>query len=660
MEEGGLREIPMDSGTSVSTAANPGISRPRAPVSRPSHSLLALLFGFVLFVAVNILANIWLASARLDLTRGQLFTLSDGTRSILRKIDEPITLRLYFSPRLGRDIPLYANYHARVRDLLNEYASLAGGKIRLEFYDPAPYSDVEDRAVAYRLQGVPLEAGGEMVYFGMAGTNSTDDEEIVPFFAPERERFIEYDLTKLVFNLANPKRRNVGLISQLPIAGDAMPMGPMRMPQPWVVMEQMRQVFQVRQFGSDTGTIPDDLEMMMLVHPKELSEPGRYALDQFVLRGGRLLVFVDPNNETDAGLPTPGGVPGPTKSDLPELFKAWGVELVKDKFVGDRFTATRVNAGTAQRPRVVDYIAWLSLKPGNLNRDDSITGDLAVVNLASAGVVKPIEGAQTTFTPLVWGSPGAMEVDAEKIRFAPDPTQLLREYKAGSERLVIAARITGPATTAFPDGPPKIEGRPPQPDQPPHLSESKGPIAVVVVADADMLDDRFWVSAQDFFGSRVVQPTANNGDFVVNALEQLAGGSDLVSLRSRGVSSRPFELVQEIQREAELKFRSKERELQEKLRETEKKLNDLTTKEQASGAAILTPDQQKAIEEARREILSLRQELRGVQRDLRRDIDMLETGLRVANIGLVALLVALAAVVTGLVRVSRRRRRVLA
>jgi ABC-type uncharacterized transport system involved in gliding motility auxiliary subunit len=627
--------------------------------ARRSYAWGALACGFVLFIAVNVLSNAWLRAGRVDLTEGRLYTLSEGTKGILSKIDEPITLRLFFSPRLGREIPLYANYHQRVRDLLDEYASHAGGKIKLEFYDPAPYSDVEDRAVAYRLQGVPMEAGGEQVFFGLAGTNSTDDEEILAFFQPERERFVEYDLTKLVFNLANPKRREVGLISQLPIAGDVMPMPGMRMPMPWVVMDQMRQVFQVRQFGSDTGTLPKDLQNLMVVHPKELSLEGQYAIDQFVLRGGKLLVFVDPNSEVDAARPSrdPNAMPGPTASDLPKLFEAWGVELVKDRIVGDRLTATRVNAGTAQRPRVMDYIVWLSLKAGNLNRQDGVTGELQAINAASVGILKPRQGASTSFQPLITASPGAMEVETDKIKFAPDPAQLLRDYKAGSEVLTMAARIAGPAKTAFPDGPPKVEGRPPQPDLQPHVAESQGPINVIVVADTDMLDDRFWVSAQEFFGQRVVQPSANNGDFVVNALENLAGGSELMSLRSRGVSSRPFELVQDIQREAERKFRSKERELQDKLKETEKRLSDLQTKEASSGATILSAEQQKAIEDARREILTLRRELRLVQGDLRKDIDQLEATLRVVNIGLIPILVALLAIALGLVRISRRRRR---
>src|SRR5258708_4155013 len=251
--------------------------------------------GLVLFVTINVLVNPPLRSARLDLTETRLYTLSEGTKKILGKIDEPVTIRLYFSPRLGREIPLYSNYHARVRDLLDEYASLSAGKLKTEYYDPTPFSDVEDRAVAYRLQGVPLEAGGEQVYFGLAGTNSTDDEEIIAFFQPERERFLEYDLTKLVYNLANPKRRQVGLLSALPIAGAAMPRIPGQMPAPWVVVDQIRQNFPLRQFGSDTANIPADLDLMMVVHPKELSEDGQYALDQFVLRGGRALIFVDPN-----------------------------------------------------------------------------------------------------------------------------------------------------------------------------------------------------------------------------------------------------------------------------------------------------------------------------------------------------------------------------
>ncbi len=624
-------------------------------------SWLALPLLGVLFVAINLLSDTFLRGYRLDLTADRLYTLSPATTRVLTSIEEPLTLRFYYSELLGRTVPSYGIYAQRVRDILEEYASLSQGRIRLETYDPQPFSDIEDRAVAEGLQAVPLDAQtGDQVYFGLAGSNAVDDAQVIPFFQPERERFLEFDLTRMVQHLARPKRPVVALLADLPVDGQMMPGGQGATP-PWVVMSQLRQTVTLRTVGTEIDAIDDDVEVALIIHPKNFSERTQYALDQFALRGGRILAFVDPYSEAEAMRPTmPGMPPMGGSSNLPRLFKAWGVELVEGKFVGDRFAARRVSAGSGSRVQAVDYVAWLQLRGDiHLQRQDSATTELQQVNMATAGALKPVAGAGTTFRPLLSSSPAAMLIDVDKVARRPDPLGLLRDYRAGNEVQVLAARLTGPLKTAFPDGPPKPPENAPAPDPSkvkPHLAQSQKDADIVVVADTDLLDDRFWVQVQDFFGQQVVVPNANNADFVVNVAETLTGGPSLIELRGRGVSQRPFVVFDELRREAETRFRQRERELQDKLKATEDKLKSLQTREAPGGGVILSDEQRKAIEDARTEILTTRLELRDVQRALRESIEALQQKLLFLNIGAVPAVVAVLGLLLAAIRVMRRRR----
>jgi ABC-type uncharacterized transport system involved in gliding motility auxiliary subunit len=626
-------------------------------------SLGGLVLVAVVFVAVNIIGNVSLSSARLDLTADKLFTLSEGTRSVLAKIQEPVTLRLYFSDRLGKEIPQYGVYATRVREMLREYANASGGKVRVEFIDPQPFSDEEDRAVAFGLQGVPVNQAGELVYFGLAGSNTADKEEVIAFMQPERERFLEYDLTKLVYNLATVKKPSVGLLSSLLLQGEFR--GPRQPPEPWAIYLQLTQFFDVKPIERDAAEIPAEIGVLVLVHPKDLSDKTQYAIDQFVLRGGRVLVFVDPHAEGELTRPGMAAQTGLTGSNLPKLFAAWGIEMLDGKFAGDRGTARRVNAGTETRVRAVDYLAWLALREGNFNRSDILTSESSLIQMASAGILKSREGASTTITPLIETTTQAAPLDVDLIKMAPDPVSLLANFKPEDKRLILAARISGPVKTAFPDGDPP-EPKPEGQEQPKpaenkpaatHLMESREPANIIVIADTDLLEDRFWAQVQDFFGQRVAVPIANNGDFVTNAVDNLLGSNALIGLRSRGQSARPFVLVQEIQRDAELRFRAKEKELTEKLRDTEKKLSELQSQgqDQAGGRAMLSKAQQDAIDQFRGDLLVTRKELRNVQQDLRSDIQTLESWIKFLNIGLIPILVAVAAVLVGVARTRKRR-----
>nr|WP_314072068.1 Gldg family protein [uncultured Roseococcus sp.] len=633
---------------------------------RLAYSTLGVLLALALAVGVNLLADRALVGARVDLTENRLYTLSPGTRQVLSGLQDPITLRLFYSRKLGAEVPQYGTYAERVREMLREYVAASGGKIRLEFFDPEPFSDVEDRAVALGLQGVPVDQGGEQVYFGLSASNLTDEERNIPFFQTDRERFLEADLTRLIFELSNPTRPVLGVMSPLPLNGDprAMMMRQPQLAQPQVVIRQLRETFTVRDVPMDTQVIPADVQILLLAHPQGLSDAAQYAVDQFVMRGGKLFLMTDPHSEMQATRPGPSGrPPTETGSSLPRLLNAWGIDAPPDQVVLDLRGAWRVRAGPQDRVQAVDYIAWFNLQGDSVNRSEVATALVEQVTVGSAGFLAPREGAGIEFIPLLTSSAQSMVVDAAKVRTDPSPTRLLADFRADGQRRVIAARIRGNLRTAFPDGPPAPpEGQERPADFPAHRAATEGAANIVVANDADILEDRFWVRVQDFFGQQVASPFSGNGSFVVNVADTLAGSDAMISLRSRGEGQRPFEVVDNIRRQADAQFRQSEQQLTERLTATERRLRELRQGTAPGGEAgarntnqtVITPEQRAEIDRAREEIAATRRQLRGVQLELRRDIETLEFWLRVFNIAFVPVLLTVFAVGLAVMR-SRRR-----
>jgi len=625
----------------------------------------ALALAVILFLAVNIFSSAAFRNTQVDLTENSLYSLSDGTREVLAGLKEPVTLRYFVSRDLLDVSPGLGNYSSRILELIERYVTLSGGKINLELVNPKPFSDEEDRAVGYSLKGVPLNETGELGYFGLAGTNTTDDQDVIGFFQPQREQFLEYDLTRLIYNLANPKKKVIGLISGLPIDAD-----PLKKYKPWTVIEQMRQFFEIRGMGLDPK-ITDDIDVLMIVHPIGLTEKSLYEIDQYVMRGGKTIIFVDPYAEEGTRSNQAMRMPPDQGSDLNMLFKGWGIVYDKDKVLGDLGSAQRVSAGVDPqgRPIITDYVAWLSMQPKRFKQDDVVTGELRLINLASAGFISKAKDSAITIDPLITSSEASAPVDATKVRFQPDPSVILKTFKPLDKGLVAAARIGGKIKSAFQGGMPKTKKEGDEKDKKegktvktwPHLKETGKDVNMIVVADTDILADNFWLQVQDFFGQRLVVPIANNADFVINALDNMGGSSALIRLRSRGLSSRPFERVEAIQRAAELRFRDKEQALNKKLAEVEKKLKELQTKEKAGagagGAAILTDKQKQAISDFRVEMVKIRRELRQVRLALREDIDALDASIKVINIGAMPALIAVLAIGLALVRRGRARRR---
>ena len=633
-----------------------------------------VVLALVLLFAVNILASRILGPARIDLTENRLFTLSEGTRAILANLDEPVTLRFYLSQRELERVPGIGGYADRVRALLNEYKRLSGGKLALHVIDPEPFSEEEDRAVGYGLRGVPLGLDEGSFYFGLAATNSVDDEEVIPFFAAEREQFLEYDVTKLVHNLTKPKQKIVGLLSSLPIEGQGPPMqaamGGMDA-QPWMVVEQIRQLFELRSLHPKLEEIPEDVDVLMLVHPQTLPREALYAIDQYVLRGGRVVAFVDPYSETQqpgmaAGFMQPVGS---RRSEIDELLSAWGVTL-GDDVVADLDLALKVRMEQGGRVLTFDYPVWMNVTPHTFDQDDIVTGNLGNLGFGTPGYLEPAEGATNTFTPLVTTTPRAAQFTTSQVAaVTTDPRDLLDAYTSQDRAYTVVARVSGKVRTAFPDGRPlpvstDEEGNEPAGEdeagseaepKAEHVSESTEDAQIILVADADMLADRFWVVVEEFLGSRIALPSAANSTLVVNALDNLTGSGDLISVRNRGSFTRPFVRVVALKQQAERAYRAKEQELIAQLEETERRLVELEESNQGNESLIITDAQRDELVQFRQERVRIRKELREVRRQLRADIEALESWLKFANIGLVPILIGLTGLAAGLLQLRRRR-----
>ncbi|CAK0769959.1 ABC_transp_aux domain-containing protein [Azospirillaceae bacterium] len=657
-------------------------------MDRRLMSIAGLITSAILFIAINIVSNAGLRQARLDLTADQLFTLSPGTRNILATIKEPIMLRFFFSERLSADVPNIRTYGQRVRELLEEYVHRSGGMIRMQVIDPEPFSDSEDRAVQAGLQSAPVDQGSQQqFYFGLVGTNSTDRKEVISFFQQERENFLEYDLTKLIYNLTDPKKSVVAVLGDAPMEfGPGGAMAAMRnQGQSYALLEQMRQTYTVRMLKNDVASIDDDVNVLLIARPRTLTPTTLYAIDQYVLRGGRAMIFVDPWAESESDQPGPYGMSDPSSSHaatLSKLFEAWGVDMEDGKFVADPKLALRVATGEGARRRTVPYAAWLSLPIDSMNRKDPILADLNTINLASAGSLKPRSGATTHFEPLLTSSTQGQLADISYLRFRPDPEGLLTSLQPNGQRLTLAARVSGAAKTAFPEGPPAVENKEKNKDQAenqspeikttenkteekkpevvvptkPRLETSVSPINVILVADSDFLEDRFWVQSQSFFGQKVMIPMAGNGDFVINGIDHLAGSSDLIGLRGRAGATRPFIVVEELRRFAGRQFLAREQELRRNLEQTEKQITELQSKSKpGAGSSLLSVDEHAAIDNFRQEVLRIRKELRDVQRNLNRDIDALATKIKAVNIGLMPVIVAFFAIIMAGARGRKRR-----
>ena len=579
---------------------------------------IALTLAALLFVGLNVFVSNFFTDTRLDLTHAGTYTLSDGTRAIISKLPVPVTLRFYFSRKNSAKYPGTAAYAKRVRDLLGEYASLSHGKIVLEDVDPEPFTPEEDEANAAGIRAVPT-TGGNTLYLGLVGTSSIDEKEAIPYLAAEREAYLEYDLTSLLYQLSHPEKPKLAVLSSLPLTNAPATPG-----QPMTIFAQLQRDYAITMLQPDFAAIPAGTNLMLIAHPENVGAVQLRQIEMFVLHGGKALIFVDPLSELVRHENNPDA---PPSSDLTPLLKGWGVDYSPQKVVLDRHLSQRIRTG--EQGQSIAYPLWLHLTPENFAPRDPVTASLQSLNLASVGSLTPVKGATTHFEPLISSSNEAALADRNTVMAGLDEPASLQMGMPTNTRYTIAARITG--TAVFP-------------------GVGQGNINVIVVADTDIFDDRFWLSSD----GPAATPFADNEGLVLGAVENLSGSDDLISLRMRGDTERPFTVVRAMQADAELKYRETVTNLQGRLTASQQEIAQLQQGGSDSGIA-LTPAQNAEIERVRREIAGTRAVLRDVQRQLGADIDRLGTILAFINILLMPLLVVVFAIWFGIRRRNRAR-----
>jgi len=630
-----------------------GILEKIARIDRSVLAVTATILAIVLFLSVNMFAALIFDSVRKDLTEGKLYTLSDSTRAVVEALEEPVTVRLYQSRELLDAAPQLKVYSDRVNELLRTYSEISNGLIRVEIINPLPFSSEEDRAIAFQLEGFQLNATGERGYFGLVATNSTDDVEVRAFLTPDREQFLEYDLTRIINNLANPEKPVVGVIDGLGVMGRPEERVP-----PVALIRQMQQVFEVRGLVYDAEEIPPNADVLMVVHPAGLPAKTQYAIDQYVLAGGPVIFFLDPFAENSPKNPQNNVQYLFPTSDLNILLAAWGVDQVDDRIVGDRQMAIRITGFAGPERIVTEYVPWLQIRQDAFNQDDVVTGTLQLMRMSSAGGLRETGLEGVTVTPLIQTTRDSMMIDSIAVRRRGDPKILLDLFEPEGVRQNLAVRITGMVKTAFPDGKPPDptdfgpapgEEAAPEVEEAPQLMESVRPINVIIVADSDMLMDSHTIT-------QAGAPSSSNADFVTNAVENLAGGGALIGLRGRGLSHRPFTTVELIEDKARGLYFETEQRLTVDLEETQDRLAELQAQGRGGDFQLLTQEDQEAILEFNMRMLTIRQELRDVRRDLNEDIDTLESRLQMANIAAIPMIVILIGVLIALWRRAALRR----
>jgi ABC-type uncharacterized transport system involved in gliding motility auxiliary subunit len=620
------------------------------------ETLLYSAAGVIALVVVLIAAN-FIVSAfnlRADLTEGSVYTLSAGTRAVLAKLDAPVKLRFYYT-QSGGAVPVgLKTFAKRVEDLLNEYKAAAKGKVIIEKFNPEPDSDAEDSAQLDGIEG-QLTNSGEKFYLGLS-IAFLDQKAAIPVLTPDRERLLEYDITRGIAQVGEAKKPVVGVMSGLPVLGRSLdPVRKQQPTEPWIFAQELKKIFDVREVKLDAKKIDDDVQVLVVIHPRDLSEESEYAIDQYVLRGGKLIAFVDPyayfDQQPDLQNPFGGNQAG--QSTFYNLFKAWGVDVDMGKVIAD------LTFASGEGPRLLPTL--LTLNTQALNLDDVVTSQVGTLLIPFGGAFKgkPADGLKQTV--LAHTSKNSMPVDLIIATLSGEPST--RGFQPSGEEMPLAIRLTGKFHSAFPDGKPKPYA-PPRADKKkdekkddgkvePHLKQSAEENSVALIADVDMLSDGAAVEIQEVFGQRVAVPRNGNLALALGLVEHFSGGNALIGLRSRASFSKPLTVVREMEAQAQQQYLGKIKELEDSLNQVQENLKKLQGSKAGTSSSIMTTEQQTELENFRAKAIETRGVLKELRKKLRVETDALEFWTKVVNIGLVPLLVALAGL--GLALAKRRR-----
>jgi ABC-type uncharacterized transport system involved in gliding motility auxiliary subunit len=607
-----------------------------------------LVFPCIALIALGLtgLSAKLFSSATIDLTQNRVHSLSPGTEKLIAGLDQPIELRLYYSDSASAELPQFRVYAQRVLVMLKQVEARSNGKIKLSIIDPIAFSAMEDEALSYGLQALPMGDGDNNFYFGLIAKRSEKTEASVnerilqlSFIDPNKEAFFEYELAKLISTLNADKPPVLAIMSGL-LTGPSINAVTGQANLGWVIDRKLSERYEIRRLALELSSIDADVNLLMIVHPKNLPEPTLFAIDQFVLRGGRVLIFVDPSAESDSdnGVLT-SGLESSSSSDLKPLFQAWGLEYNSSRIVLDSQNAMQVGSTNQQAQY---HLEVLGLPKTYLNQNNLMSAQLEKVNVSSAGSLGLIEGSALSLDVLAQSSSIAMLEDAQTVRLAEQSPEMLRKtFKPTGESYIIAARFSGILKSAF-----AAKSAPKQ------LMQSIRPAQIVVVADTDILTDRLWVQEQNFLGAITYTDFANNGEFIMNIVDHFSGDDNLISLRTRGVAVRPFERIEKIQRSAVLRYQDTQRELQVKLERLDNELQALQMPENIPAS---DKPRQQAIKRIQKDKAEIRQQLRNVQHQLNQEIDEIITEVKVFNILLIPGFVAFVAFLYAWRRSYKRR-----
>ena len=589
---------------------------------------LSIIFSIIIFFSINVITNNILSSSRVDFTENKLYSLSDGTNSLLKNLEEPIHIRLFVSSNLVKDVPQLSAYANRVETILKTYSNLSNGNITLEIIDPKPFSDAEDRAVGMGINSFNATEMSDSLYFGLAATNSTTGQKNIPIFSPERETFLEYDLTSLISDLSQIKKPVISILDNLGLSADSRIGKPEQQ-----ILKQMKEMFQVEKVDENNNELNKNTKVLMIIHPKFLSDETLYMIDQWILNGGATLIFLDPYAETEISR-QPGMPPMNPRSNLKKLLDTWGIKFDNKKAVLDSEFGFRISRNINGRDIQVTNYPWLNIRGQGLNKNESSLSNLSTIVMTTAGSFE-LANDDSVLEPIIISSQKSGLGDAQKAGDPKgDPRDLLPNIKSDNKNLTVAGWVKSNLGTSFSDKTNKDDNQ---------LSKSSKKSNILLVADADMLMDRNWLTQRGAF--------ANNGDFVLNVLEKMVGGNALSDLRGKSTSWRPFEKIIALEKIAEEKFLIEEQMLAKKLKGMEDQISNLTQNNDED-SDVLSPETIKAIDGFKTEMMSTRSQLRSVKFDLRRDVEILKKWVISVNVAILPIIFASLALI-----ISLRRKR---
>lgn len=590
---------------------------------------LSVFLSILIFFSINVITNNILSSARVDFTENKLYSLSNGTISLLKDLKEPIHIRLFVSSNLVKDVPQLSTYANRVETILQTYSNISNGKITLEIIDPKPFSDAEDRAVGMGINSFNATEMSDALYFGLAATNSTIGQKNIPIFSPERETFLEYDLTSLISDLSQIEKPVISIIDNLGLNADTRIGKPEQQ-----ILKQMKEMFQVEKIDENSNKLNKNTKVLMIIHPKFLSDETLYMIDQWVLNGGATLIFLDPYAETEISRQQ-GMPPMNPRSNLKKLLDTWGIKFDDKKAVLDSEFGFRISRNINGRDIQVTNYPWLNIRGEGLNKNESSLSNLSTIVMTTAGSFELIDD-KSVLEPIIISSQKSGLGDAQKAGDPKgDPRDLLPNIKSDNKNLTVAGWVKSNLNTSFRDKKNKDNNQ---------LLKSSKKSNILLVADVDMLMDRNWLTQRGAF--------ANNGDFVLNVIEKMVGGNALSDLRGKSTSWRPFEKIIALEKIAEEKFLIEEQMLAKKLKGMEDKIRNLTQNNDED-SDVLSPETIKAIDGFKTEMMTTRSQLRNVKFDLRRDVETLKKWIISINVAILPIIFAGFALILSL----RRKRK---